>query len=62
MQGETHSWDPKALRELLACAQCRKIFDDNVALLVSGDNEALTDEQAAAVHVHLQKEHESHVQ
>jgi len=62
MIGEKVEWDPKALRELLACGRCKAIFDENVALLVADHHGTLTDEQAAAVHAQLQKEHDKHVQ
>lgn len=60
--GAQTRWYPAALRDLLRCAQCRRIFDDNVAILVADDNGTLTDEQAEAIYTHLHKEHATHVQ
>jgi len=42
------------------CALCRHQFDDNVALIVDGDDAALNDAQVVAVLDHLRKQHEGH--
>lgn len=50
-----------ALRDLLdRCPECKRVFDDNVALLVASDYAALTDEQVAAVLDQLQLQHFGH--
>lgn len=49
------------LRELVdGCARCRHQFNDNVALIVDGDDAALNDAQVVAVLDHLRKQHEGH--
>ena len=50
---------PSSLSEhVAACERCRRIFLDNVALLVTGDAGSLTSEQEAGVLVHLSDLHE----
>lgn len=60
--GEQTRWHPAALRELLTCKDCLRVFNENVALLIADDNGTLNDEQAAAVYEHLKEEHKQHVQ